>query len=170
IRTAACFGPQDGRGTLARALHHLRLGRPVAIPGEHPVSPAYLPDLANATLELLVDGEAGIWHLVNDGPTTWGELVRTAAALCGLDASRLRIRPAADEGRGRSAALASERAALMPGLESALRRFAEDWRRTAHEAVLQPPPGLAAPLLDGDPLRPVPGIVSEWTVPQRDAW
>ena len=51
------------------------------------VSPTYVPDLVDASLDLLIDGEAGIWHLANRGSVTWAELGREAAALAGLDPS-----------------------------------------------------------------------------------
>ena len=32
------------------------------------VSPTYVPDLVHASLDLLIDGEHGLWHLANEAP------------------------------------------------------------------------------------------------------
>ena len=47
------------------------------------VSPTYVPDLVNATLDLLIDGECGLWHLANGGAVTWFELARMAVERSG---------------------------------------------------------------------------------------
>ena len=90
------------------------------------VSPTYLPDLVNASLDLLIDGERGIWHLVNEGAATWAQLARDVARLAGLDESLVRARPSTELGflapRPRNSALASERGWLMPPLDRALAR------------------------------------------------
>ena len=57
------------------------------------VSPTYLPDLADATLDLLVDGERGIWHLANAGEVTWAQLAADAASHAGLDTGLIRPVP-----------------------------------------------------------------------------
>ncbi|MGI4881446.1 MAG: hypothetical protein ACRYG4_28625 [Janthinobacterium lividum] len=38
------------------------------------MSPTYIPDLVDATLDLLIDGEVGVWHLSNPGRVSWLEL------------------------------------------------------------------------------------------------
>lgn len=50
------------------------------------VSPTYVPDLVHACLDLLIDGESGIWHVYNQGRVTWSQLVRIAAERVGLTA------------------------------------------------------------------------------------
>ena len=52
------------------------------------VSPTYVPDLVHACLDLLIDGESGIWHLANAGDVSWAELAAEAATLAGIDAAR----------------------------------------------------------------------------------
>jgi dTDP-4-dehydrorhamnose reductase len=49
------------------------------------VSPTYVPDLCHATLDLLIDGEQGIWHLANDGAVSWHEFARRLAEGAGYD-------------------------------------------------------------------------------------
>jgi len=120
IRTGALFGPWNGVGpwdgvgpwngaeAASAVLAGLEGGRPPPL-WRMLGSPTYLPDLAHAALDLLVDRETGLWHLVNAGRTE-----ETAAS-----------RPAAAPGAARIT-LASERAWIMPTLDDALARFARD--------------------------------------------
>jgi dTDP-4-dehydrorhamnose reductase len=125
IRAGALFGPWDGSNFVARTLAALRRGREVAA-SEAVVTPSYLPDLANAALDLLIDGESGIWHLAHSEPVSWADLARAAARHAALDPARIRGLPGdaaiAGAARPRYSALGSDRAALMPSLDSALAR------------------------------------------------
>jgi dTDP-4-dehydrorhamnose reductase len=40
------------------------------------VSPTYIVDLVNVSLDLLIDGEEGIWHLANAGEISWKALAQ----------------------------------------------------------------------------------------------
>ncbi|MFL5606393.1 MAG: family 1 glycosylhydrolase [Gemmatimonadaceae bacterium] len=127
VRTAAFFGPWDDWNFVTLALRSIADGVPFAAASDLVVSPTYVPDLVHATLDLLIDGERGIWHLSNPGAATWADFARMAARAAGLDASLVHARPHAALGltarRPRYAALASERAALMSSLEHALARY-----------------------------------------------
>jgi dTDP-4-dehydrorhamnose reductase len=94
------------------------------------VSPTYVPDLVHATLDLLIDGERGIWHLTNAGAVSWADLARAAARAAELDESLVRGRPHAELGlsarRPRNAALASERGWVLPPLDAALAAYLRD--------------------------------------------
>jgi dTDP-4-dehydrorhamnose reductase len=122
IRTSAFFGPWDRYNWLTRALEQLRAGREWVVPAAV-VSPTYVPDVANAALDLLIDEEQGIWHLANVGEVSWLELVRRGAVLAGVSTERLR-----EASVGASApaytALGSERGLLLPTLDDALARYA----------------------------------------------
>ena len=130
VRASAFFGPWDEHNFVLHALRALAAGRPFEAADDARVSPTYVPDLVNACLDLLIDGERGLWHLSNVGALTWFELARRAAEPAGLDASRLVARPTRDFGlaapRPLYSALASERGALLPPLEDALARFVRD--------------------------------------------
>lgn len=118
VRTSAFFGPWDRSNILTRALAALRAGRDWTVPSGM-VSPVYVPDLANAALDLLIDGERGIWHLANQDAVSWLEFVRRGAALAGVDATRLHEEQVA----GPYTVLGSERGALLPPLDDALARY-----------------------------------------------
>jgi dTDP-4-dehydrorhamnose reductase len=127
IRTSAFFGPWDEYNFVTAALYSLSAERTFAAADDVTISPTYVPDLVNASLDLLIDGEHGVWHLANPGELTWAELARWVATLAGLDASLVDARPletlsplAPRPGYG---VLGSERGTLLPPLEHALSRY-----------------------------------------------
>jgi dTDP-4-dehydrorhamnose reductase len=91
------------------------------------VSPTYVPDLVHTSLDLLIDGERGIWHLANGGAVSWAGLARAVARLARMDASRIVARPTEEMGlaakRPAYSALGSERGFLLAPLEDALSRY-----------------------------------------------
>ena len=91
------------------------------------VSPTYVPDLVDACLDLLIDGERGLWHIANDGSVTWLEVARAVAELAGLDSTLVRGRTLAEAGltapRPAFTAMRSERGWSLPSLEDALGRY-----------------------------------------------
>ncbi len=127
VRTGAFFDPYDGESFLANLLLQLQRGDQVEAACDLAVSPTYLPDMVNGALDLLIDGERGIWHLANKGVATWVELARAAAKLSDLDPEGVIAVPASELGlrarRPSFSALASERGLLLPTLDNALRRF-----------------------------------------------
>lgn len=127
VRTSAFFGPWDAHNFVHHALAALARGAPFRAATDVRISPTYVPDLVHVCLDLLIDGESGIWHLANVGDVSWAELAARAAELAGLDASSLQPCTSAalsqSAPRPRHCVLASERAALMTPLDDALRRF-----------------------------------------------
>ena len=142
VRTAAFFGPWDEWNFLTRTLASLTIGVPVDAADDLVVSPTYVPDLVHGTLDLLLDGERGIWHLANMGEISWAELARQAARAADLDEGLVRGRPHGELGlaaaRPRYAALASERGSIMPPLETALAAYLREqpWRRGFQDDAL----------------------------------
>jgi dTDP-4-dehydrorhamnose reductase len=145
VRTSAFFGPWDEYNFVTLTLRALDRGERPAAVADEVVSPTYVPDLVQTSLDLLIDGERGIWHLANQGSVSWVELGRQAAALAGYDPEQVAAvsgasmrRPAR---RPRYSALGSERGLLLPPLEQALARFLSDsggfWRAAnLHEEAL----------------------------------
>lgn len=127
VRTAAFFGPWDPHNFVTGTLAALRRGEAVLAADDQVVSPTYVPDLVHASLDLLVDGEHGLWHLAHPEALTWADLARRAAREAGLDPGRVQGVPAARLGqrarRPPYCALASERGRQMPSLASALARY-----------------------------------------------
>ena len=98
IRTSAFFGPWDEYNFVTLALGMLAARRTFVAASDSMVSPTYVPDLVHASLDLLIDGERGLWHLANPGAITWAELARLAANLASLDASFIEARPTKELG------------------------------------------------------------------------
>lgn len=153
VRTGPLFGPWDAHNPVTAALRTLTAGAPLAAPAGT-VSPTYLPHLADACLDLLIDAEQGLWHLANEGSITWVDLFKRVAADAGLDPARVRRRSSralASDPAPRHRALASERGWIMPSLDDALARYT--WERD--RSLIAPPEHLAtpssAPPLDLDP-------------------
>lgn len=128
VRTAAFFGPWDRYNFVTLVIQALRRGEKFQAAQDQVVSPTYVPDLAQATLDLLVDGESGIWHLANRGEVSWARLAQLAAKAASLDLRLVQPVRGARFAAARPAysALASERGSLMPPLEDALARYLGD--------------------------------------------
>jgi dTDP-4-dehydrorhamnose reductase len=79
------------------------------------------------SLDLLVDGEQGVWHLANEGEISWYALACLAAETAGLRPERVRPGTPQELGwvapRPKYSALGSERGHLLPRLESAVERY-----------------------------------------------
>ncbi len=143
VRTAAFFGPWDATNFLTQGLARLRRGEPWLAAGDQVVSPTYVPDLVQAALDLLIDGESGLWHLTNAGAVSWVDLARRACEESRLDQRLVRTVRGAELGqtapRPAFCALRSKYGAMLPSLDDALRRYVHD-----HEPIPTPVPELRA--------------------------
>lgn len=130
IRTSAFFSPWDEYNFLTIALRTLKAGQPFVAVTDAIVSPTYVPDLVNASLDLLIDGECGLWHLANSGAIAWADLARQTAHLAGLDPAS--IQPCSMKTLGLAASrpaysvLSSERGILLPDLDRAIDRYLQE--------------------------------------------
>jgi dTDP-4-dehydrorhamnose reductase len=127
IRTSALFGPWDARNFVTRSLNTLRAGQPLMAASDLTVSPTYVPDLVHACLDLLIDKEAGVWHLSSGQALSWAELAAKTCLLAQIDAGSLEALPWAQLGhiapRPANSALSSEKEILLPELDDALARY-----------------------------------------------
>ena len=127
VRTGAFFSPIDHHGFLTHALREVSAGRELLAADDVVVSPTYVPHLVEAVLDLLIDGERGIWHLANDGQVSWADFAALAARIANLDDSLVRRVPVTDLGlracRPAFSALDSERGKVMPTLESGVTEY-----------------------------------------------
>lgn len=126
IRTAAFFSPFDAFNfaihvdrTLARGD---RFGAADAV-----VSPTYVPDLCDGVLDLLMDGEQGLWHLSSGVSLSWADFAQRVALACGRDPSLVDVVPMDlmdwRARRPEASGLISEKGRILPLLEAALDRF-----------------------------------------------
>jgi dTDP-4-dehydrorhamnose reductase len=141
IRTSAFFGPWDRYNFLAAMFRDIDEGRTFAAPADTIVSPTYVPHLVHATLDLLLDGEQGVWHLANEGAVTWLEFARMAAAAAGRPGDLIEpietARYWGPAARPAYSALASSRGRIMPPLGEGLTEFARAVHDTTGAAIAE---------------------------------
>ncbi|WP_019587866.1 family 1 glycosylhydrolase [Deinococcus apachensis] len=124
IRSGPLFDVGETEGFSAALLRAIRAGRPFPAPTGGAVSPTFLPDLLHHALDLLLDGETGVWHLPNGGAVSWFEWAEMLARAARLDPGRVRaVSPARLVSPASWPALASERGWPMPSLEDAVARW-----------------------------------------------
>ena len=127
IRTSAFFGPWDEFNFLARMKKSLCDGEKFYVANDQTVTPTYIPDLVNNSLDLLIDQASGIWHLTNSTTVTWSEFASHVATMAQLDTDL--IVPMARRNLGLIAkrpafsALQSEKGIALPSLDDATLRF-----------------------------------------------
>ena len=132
IRTAAFFGPWDRHNFASHVLASLGRGRPVRACPRTFVSPTFVPDLCHAALDLLIDGETGLWHLANQGCVSWHEFARRVADGAGYDPA-LVVEEAGPADR--RTALASGRGQLLRPFEAALADYLGEAQATEQGAA-----------------------------------
>jgi dTDP-4-dehydrorhamnose reductase len=120
VRTSAFFGPWDRYNFLVNTIEQLKRGEEVVASDRKVVSPTYVPDLVQASLDLLLDEEKGIWHLNNQGAASWHDLALEAADWAKLD--RQRVRKIEDE-EAADNSMTSSRGVILRGLEGGLNDF-----------------------------------------------
>ena len=130
VRTSAFFGPWDRHNFVLAVLQALAAGNAVEASNDV-VSPTYVPDLAHVVLDLLIDGEGGIWHLASPGAMSWRGFAERIARTAGFDPDLVAEAPDAPGGR-LNTVLTSTRGLLLPPLETAIGRYFRDcetdWR------------------------------------------
>lgn len=147
IRTSAFFGPWDDFNFASAALGAFSNGSVFKAANDVTISPTYVPDLVNASLDLLIDGECGLWHLANSCAVTWADFARLLADRGRYDSAW--VEGVATESLGLRArrpsfsALASERGSLLTSLDDAIERYFRD-RREGRRHELKAPSPLSA--------------------------
>ena len=139
IRTSAFFGPWDEYNFAHYVQKCLQQGEPVYVANDIFVSPTYVPDLVNASLDVLIDRERGIWHLANDGEVSWAQFAHLIAE--GFDCDKSLLHPVSASELNYAAkrplysALSSERGQLLPTLANALSRYLHEQKREKRQVA-----------------------------------
>ncbi|HEY5885279.1 MAG TPA: SDR family oxidoreductase, partial [Pyrinomonadaceae bacterium] len=127
IRTSAFFGPWDKANFVSGVLDSLKRNVLFHAAANLTVSPTYVPDLVETTLNLLIDNESGIWHVANEGAVSWADFARMVAARAGYSSSLIRARTSHALGlaarRPLFSGITSERASLMRSLPDAVESY-----------------------------------------------
>lgn len=141
VRTSAFFSPYDPHNFAARVARSLARGQQILAARDGRLSPTYLPDLIDGLLDLVIDGERGLWHLANQGETSWAAFGQRIAAtlsldpalVVGVDSQTLGLKAA----RPVYSVLSSDRGLILPTLDSALDRYGAMMIASAFEAEIE---------------------------------
>jgi dTDP-4-dehydrorhamnose reductase len=133
IRTSAFFGPWDDYNFVTIALRQLSAGNNFIAAEDAIISPTYVPDLVHNSLNLLIDGESGIWNLANKGAIAWADLARLAAKKAGFNPDNVIAVPTQELNlaapRPNYSVLGSNRGELLSCLDSAISRYFHECER-----------------------------------------
>lgn len=129
IRTGTLFGLWDKCNFIHTTLCDLKEGKAVVAADDVVMSPTYIPDLVNLSLDLILDDEEGIIHATNAGSTTWADLARQVALTTGYDEGLIEGVPfytlRLQAKRPYFSVLESEKGIVLPSLQDALERYLE---------------------------------------------
>ncbi|HZH95898.1 MAG TPA: SDR family oxidoreductase, partial [Flavisolibacter sp.] len=135
IRTSAFFGPYDEYNFLHWVETNLVNQIEVPAANDIYISPTYVPDLVHTTLDLLIDGEKGIWHLANEGAITWADLAYLTAKQLKFNGNLIKAVPSSHLNlaaqRPEYTVLGTEKGQMLPSLKNALERYFAEKKRFA---------------------------------------
>jgi len=127
IRTGTLFSAWDHQNHVVSLLNKLKNNQFVEVEDDVFISPTYVPDLVQTSLDLLIDDETGIWHLANSGSISWAALAIEIAKRAGHNIDF--IRPVSSQSmdykavRPKYSAHESKRGLMLPPLHEALNTF-----------------------------------------------
>ncbi len=133
VRSSCFFNPWHAEDSLADILYSCAsTTRPHPLASDIIFSPAYIPDLVNTTLDLLIDDESGIWHLSSPEETSPFEFTRQALRMAGLDDKFLVSVPSATlrhtAERPCYSVLKSTQGTALPSLQTALQCYLQEFQ------------------------------------------
>ena len=127
VRSSEIFSNLADDSAMSRMVAALSRRESVDVADDVFISPTLVSDLINSSLDLLIDGEAQIWHVANQGTISWADLAREVAARAGYSSALLVRKPYAElnfnAARPSYSGLTSDRGVFLPTLENALDRY-----------------------------------------------
>lgn len=84
IRSGLLMNPFNNDDLLIELLFKNTTNQRRYLPSDIIVSPAYLPDLINTALDLLIDKETGIWHISGPEEVSYYDFARLAVGISGM--------------------------------------------------------------------------------------
>jgi dTDP-4-dehydrorhamnose reductase len=128
IRTSAFFGPWDEYNFVHHALKSFKAEAEFSAVNDVIISPTYVPDLVNTSLDLLIDEANGIWNISNKGSVSWAMLASEVAKRSGYNSPKNFKEVSLHEmnfaaPRPAYSVLTTERGFELPSLDDALSRF-----------------------------------------------
>lgn len=141
IRSSCFFNPWHPNDRLGRILRSgLNSDRQIFLPSDIIMSPAYIPDVVHTVLDLLIDGESGIWHLSNHEETTLYDFARLALEMAGLNENIVSAVPFSRLDyaalRPSYSVLESSGGITLPSLNHALTNFVQEFYKEPSYQVM----------------------------------
>jgi len=92
LRVESLFGGRQARSSVDKIAVALREGRQTPVFADRIVTPSFVDDVRDATLDLLArEAPSGVFHCVNSGHGTWADVGRHVADLLGADPGLLAL-------------------------------------------------------------------------------
>lgn len=86
VRTGWLYG--SGRRTFVdMVMERIDSGEDMRVVDDQRGSPTWARDMAEATLDLILHGASGVWHVASNGEGSWLELAKRVSVLAGVDRS-----------------------------------------------------------------------------------
>jgi dTDP-4-dehydrorhamnose reductase len=85
VRTAWVYG-RYGANFPRTMIQAAQAGKPLSVVNDQFGAPTYTADLAEAILDLIDTGAAGLWHVTNSGNTNWCDFAKAALEEFGIPA------------------------------------------------------------------------------------
>lgn len=129
VRTSAFFSPWDDHNFAAQVMHALKSKKDFYAVNDHFFSPTYLPDLVDICLDLLIDGEYGVWNITNPCEINWADFAKRIADIARYDTGS--VVPLSSKKmnyvakRPSYSVLGSKRGVLLSSLDEGLEKFFE---------------------------------------------
>lgn len=129
VRTCGLYGhnPTQQKGNFVSTM--LRLGRErgeVRVVDDQRCTPTWVPDLADAVIELIQRNAAGLYHVTNGGSVTWREFAEEIFRLAGMN---VRVRPITSHEFGAKAKRPAYSVLDCGRVQQILGRSLPDWRQ-----------------------------------------
>lgn len=128
IRSSTLFNPWYYQDSVAQLIHNSRNSNHQQLfASDIIVSPTYLPDLVNTTLDLLIDKEAGIWHLSSEEEFSYYDFAKMALRINGISDENIYSAPSSllkfTAERPAYSVLMSSGGVKLPPLDQALKSY-----------------------------------------------
>lgn len=141
IRSSFFFNPWTRDDLLKVVLQTASMpGKQIFLPSDIIISPTYIPDLVNQTMDLLIDNESGIWHL--SGPDEMSHFSFIQLALNIAEKSHKHIVPQPYEKlnftaeRPSYSVLKSSQGIVLPSIHASLNNYFTELKHTPLQQVI----------------------------------
>ncbi|GAC1379437.1 MAG: hypothetical protein NVSMB45_01550 [Ginsengibacter sp.] len=139
VRTSSFFSPYDQYNFVHAVIQQVSSGMAFRAANDIFVSPTYVPDLVNTSLDILIDNEKGVWHLSSGDSLSWSEMALRVCEVAGLDKELIESIEYTKMGyrapRPKWTVLGTEKGILLPSFESGLIRYVREDSKVLREGI-----------------------------------